>query len=493
MLEINRIFIPIIFTFLAALSIWAVLNLLIKNKYKSSIITSIFFLLFFSYGHLIELAGNFIENKVGIDADLYVSVNLILIFTILSYLVLKFLKKYLVINALFNFIAIGLLVYPVFTIAQTELIKADGQKNELEPKVEEKTFTKSDNVEKPDIYYIILDGYGRDDVLKSVYGYDNDSFLNELENRNFFIARKSRANYAQTLLSLSSTLNMKYLESSVDDSVNTYIYRHNLSSKIINNSVTSFLKKLGYYIVTFATGYSGTEIKNSDLYVVPSFSFDEFQFMLVGMTPLYKLSGAIPNKSPIYLHRQRIVSAIQKIPDIKTQGAPMFLFAHIVAPHPPFVLSKKEKLVEQQKKHILSYSDGSHYHSFKKSLMEEYKKNYISQLKEVNKLIIKMVDKILVNMDRETIIILQSDHGPGLLLNWENPTANTFTERLPILNAYFFSNNKRVPVTESITPVNTFRIIFDYYFNCKYEILDNKSYFSTWSKPQRFINVDQYF
>lgn len=493
MLKINCIFIPIIFTISAALSVWGLLNLLIKNKYKSSIITSIFFILFFSYGHLIELVGNYIQHSIGINADLYVSVNLILIFTIISYLVLKFLKKYLVINSLLNFVAIGLLAYPVFAIAQSELIKTDGQNNESEPKVKENIFTIPDNVEKPDIYYIILDGYGRDDVLKSVYGYDNNSFLNELEDRNFFIAGKSRANYAQTLLSLSSTLNMNYLEPSRDDTVDMNIYRHNLSSEIIHSSVTSILKKIGYHIVTFASGYSGTEIKNSDLYVKPDYLFDEFQFMLVRITPLYKLFETLHNKLPIYLNRQRIVSAIQKIPDIKTQGAPMFLFAHIVAPHPPFVLSNNEKSVELQKKRILSYADGSHYHSFDKSLMEEYKKNYISQLKEINKLIIKMVDKILVNMDRETIIILQSDHGPGLLLNWENPTVNTFTERLPILNAYFFPNDKKIPVTESISPVNTFRIIFNYYFNCKYEILDNKSYFSTWSKPYRFINVDQYF
>ncbi len=74
MLEINLIFIPVIFTLLTILAMWGVLNLLIKNKYKSSIITSIFFLLFFSYGHLISLVGNYIEKALGIDADVYVSI-----------------------------------------------------------------------------------------------------------------------------------------------------------------------------------------------------------------------------------------------------------------------------------------------------------------------------------------------------------------------------------------------------------------------------------
>ena len=104
-----------------------------------------------------------------------------------------------------------------------------------------------------------------------------------------------------------------------------------------------------------------------------------------------------------------------------------------------------------------------------------------------------MVDKILIKKKKEAIIILQSDHGPGLLLDWENPTSKTYTERLPIFNAYYFPNKKITTITNSITPVNTFRILFNNFFNTKYEILGDKSYFSTWSRPYRFINVDQYF
>ena len=485
MLELDRIIIPMTFSIIAALLIWVILNLFIKNKYKSSIVTSLFFLLFFSYGHLIAVSRDFVEITFGINADLYFSVNLMLVLLIISYLIVKSTKNFLSANAALNFIAVILLVYPLFTIIQTESIKTKEHTY-----TSNKEHTLNDDTKKPDIYYIILDGYGRSDVLKS--GYDNKDFLSELENRGFFIARKSRANYAQTLLSLCSTLNMKYLESS-EDSLNMEIYRRNLSSGISNNHVASILKELGYQFVTFATGYSGTEIKNSDLYITPAFSLDEFQFMLIAITPLYKLLEVIPNNSPTYLHRQRILFSIKKIPDINTQNAPMFLFAHIVAPHPPFVLNLNGDSFEQLKNHILSYHDGSHFHSFNASLMKEYKENYIFQLKKLNKLILEMLDRILAKKERDRIIILQSDHGPGLLLNWENPTIETFKERLPILNAYFLPSGEKSSLSESITPVNTFRLIFNYYFNGNYEILDNKSYFSTWLNPQRFINVDQYF
>jgi hypothetical protein len=66
--------------------------------------------------------------------------------------------------------------------------------------------------EKPDIYYIILDGYARADVLSNLYGYDNSDFIKPLEQRGFNMASQSRSNYPRTLLSLASSLNMKYLE-----------------------------------------------------------------------------------------------------------------------------------------------------------------------------------------------------------------------------------------------------------------------------------------
>ena len=46
----------------------------------------------------------------------------------------------------------------------------------------------------PDIYYIILDGYARADILEELYNYDNSEFLEFLEQRGFFVADQGRAN-----------------------------------------------------------------------------------------------------------------------------------------------------------------------------------------------------------------------------------------------------------------------------------------------------------
>ena len=43
---------------------------------------------------------------------------------------------------------------------------------------------------RPDIYYIILDGFARGDILREQFGYDLEPFLRRLEARGFFVARR---------------------------------------------------------------------------------------------------------------------------------------------------------------------------------------------------------------------------------------------------------------------------------------------------------------
>ena len=63
--------------------------------------------------------------------------------------------------------------------------------------------------DRPDIYYIILDAYGRNDVLGE---FDNADFLTDLERRGFFVATSATSNYRDTLQSLASSLNFAYLD-----------------------------------------------------------------------------------------------------------------------------------------------------------------------------------------------------------------------------------------------------------------------------------------
>ena len=64
-----------------------------------------------------------------------------------------------------------------------------------------------------------LDGYARADILAELYAFDNSDFLNFLQDQGFRIASESTSNYIQTHLSMSSALNMSYLDDIAVDQI----------------------------------------------------------------------------------------------------------------------------------------------------------------------------------------------------------------------------------------------------------------------------------
>jgi len=56
-------------------------------------------------------------------------------------------------------------------------------------------------------------------------------------------------------------------------------------------------------------------------------------------------------------------------------------------------------------------------------------------------------------------------------------------EKMHNFNAYYLPHEGESILYDDVTPVNSFRLIFNYYFNGDYEILEDKSY---WSESNPF-------
>lgn len=340
----------------------------------------------------------------------------------------------------------------------------------------------------PDIYYIVLDEYARSDVIMSLYDYDNSSFVEALEERGFAVMDDSQANYPRTVLSLSSTLNMQYLDDMASAMGDSYLWWP--AEKAIHHSqVRQFLESQGYQSIFVASGFDYTDIRDGDAYLSPyPVMLNDFEDVLVRFTNL-SVFGDIAHDLVSYpsheMHRRLILHGYDALKQVVPLSSPKYVFAHILSPHPPFVFDENGEPL-----------DPDYPYSFvlPARVLEDtdtYKKSYVAQLKFTNMKTLEAIDAIIMNSANPPVIILQSDHGPRLFVNYESLEDTCLYERFPILNAYYFPGVEMHAIPTTITPVNTFRLVFNAYFATTLDILPDRSYFSPSSHFYTFTDVTE--
>ncbi|MFQ5400916.1 MAG: sulfatase-like hydrolase/transferase [Anaerolineae bacterium] len=445
----------------------------ISEKGRSTLILSFFYLMFFSFGHILGIL-----NKIGLvsktQPQRYIFLTLWVFLLVAGCLGIWRLR---VIESITNVAIIVILTLLAFPIQGSVAFHFRERANHAVTTIKRAEITapaklRTDNL--PDIYYIILDGYGRADVLNSIYGFDNSKFIAYLEQKGFFVASNSITNYNRTVLSLSSSTNLEYInyltESEGRDSTNYEIFAEMISTSRSRN----LLENAGYKIVTIASGFWATEVDDTDVYLVSPASFSsEFERLLLLNTPLGILPGFARFLS-YEAHRQRVLFAFDELKQLSRENnpTPRFIFAHILSPHPPFVFGQNGERVNPSYSHY-TLRDGNDFLGTR----EEYMRGYQNQLQYLNSLVMDTIEYILDNSANPPVIILQGDHGPGAYTNFESVEKSCNYERSAILNAYYFPDGRTDMLYPSITPVNSFRVIFDTYLNTNFNLLEDKSYF----------------
>ena len=338
---------------------------------------------------------------------------------------------------------------------------------------------------KPDIYYIILDGYARADVLQEVYAFDNTEFLDALRSRGFFVAELSHSNYSQTQLSLASSLNFEYLDY-LSFASGRSTNRDPLGGLILESRVRSWLEEAGYQF--FLSGeYLFAEIRDPAIvFFEPNqTALTTFESLLLEscMFEILVDTGQVDISNYTYqTHREKILNGFAMAERLASSTSPKFVFVHIIAPHPPFVFDQNGDPIQPDWEYTI-FDDNIVTRG-----IDNYIDGYRNQLAYINTLTIEAIDNILDQSPSPPIIILQADHGPGSLYSATVDTS-CVKERLSILNAYLLPPEAEAALGPTITPVNSFRVIFDAVFGGSLGQLPNVSYFSTNDKEFEFVIV----
>jgi hypothetical protein len=337
-----------------------------------------------------------------------------------------------------------------------------------------------------DIYFIVLDGYGREDMLKEIYQFDNSSFTHALENMGFIVGDESSSPYPITIFSIASTLNMHYIHETLDHELKGSLYANELARRIAQNCFVEQINLFGYKTIALESGYPYTEVDGWDRFQSPPDGKSFFSPTPLGaliaersiISFLYELNTQFGTsffnrhtQRLAEIHRDRILYQWETmVKEISTDPEATFVFAHNLAPHPPFVFSRSEDASPVAQS--FSLNDGNRY----RGTTEEYINGYREQVDVLNETIINKLDEILAQPGPEPIIILMGDHGPGAFTNWDQIQTSNIYERFSILYALYLPEIDQLAGPEIPAPVNTFRYILNSYYGYEYPLLEEQNF-----------------
>ncbi|MCC6298880.1 MAG: sulfatase-like hydrolase/transferase [Anaerolineales bacterium] len=452
--------------FLAGILFW-ISHRLLRNPHLSAGTSASLLFLFFAYGQFYSA----FEGRTLFGLAIFRHRILFPLFLLIGLLAVTWIVRRVKRPESFtyplNLISIFLLIYPSFVIlsnlAQQTFSDSSLPNNSA-------VANASADASTPDVYYIILDGYGRQDVLQREYRFDNSEFIEALQARGFYVAECSQSNYAHTLFSLSSSLNYDYLDAlgATDDAERISLLKH--------GAVRAAFEARGYSIVAFPTGWSMTEWTDADVYPDYGKSFTtltEFETLFLDTTMLRVWTDydRLTSKTTPYsqARRLRVLSMIQTLKEIPTWEGKYFVFAHFVIPHPPFSFGADGEWLE------FNADTASH---------EQFVEAYLNQVAYINREILQVIDALQSESDTPPIIIVQGDHGPPPDLT------NDPSVRMPILNAYYLPGvGAAEALYPAVSPVNSFRVVLNRYFESNLPLLEDRSYFAPNQDHERLTLV----
>lgn len=481
----NRAVIPVfLITLSAIVLVWLIICIIFHSFSRGSYFSLFLFLLFFSYGHVYNLIKG--REIAGIEFGF---IKLILVYILVFFIGLIFFIKLKQFSSSFtiwlNILSLFLITINIGQLLYLQIKKLDSNaaKSAVNSSVTDS------GQERPDIYYIILDAYARADFLEETYSFNNSSFISELEKRGFYVAKCANSNYDGTLSSLASSLNYSYLdyynipEDKLSEGSGDEV------KLIAGNQVIKDLSPYGYQFVT-TRGYSAfNDVRDSDIYInvvrdpqlQDSLQRSQFSRLFLSTTLIrliFEVYTANPSEYPYipywfelssdneyldsssfwYHQTLYVFNELEKLPE---KPGNFFVYAHINAPHGPYVFDQ----------------DGNFRYIKPTDDKKEY---YVDTVIYINKRILTLVESLISRSSIPPIIIIQGDHGSHIV-------ASGF-DKHKILSAYYLPGSD-FQLYDTITPVNTFRIILNEYFQKNIKILPDEMYVKRLNKREIFPSL----
>jgi hypothetical protein len=235
-----------------------------------------------------------------------------------------------------------------------------------------------------------------------------------------------------------------------------------------SHQVFRILRTFGYRYFHFGSWWPGTRVnRNADVqHNFAAVTTTQFADLLLSTTAVnpFLLKHFIPSAHSL--------KTFAKLAEIVPEKGPKFVFAHLILPHQPFVFDADGRLLGDAE-----------------ARRRTDRENYLAQLAFTNRKIEELVTRILDSSSSPPVIVLQSDEGPAELNGLGLSREDTIVAHALILNALHLPGFDADRLYPTITPVNTFRMIFNHYLGTSFPELEDRAYISLGQYPYRFEEI----
>jgi hypothetical protein len=482
--EAAELLLPLVIALGAAAGVLALAYVVLREPTRAVVAASVAVFFFFGYGHVFDVVhdnkiGGFIWGRHLVLFPAWTALGLV------SLLILARGRKPL--PDLTRTIALISAVLVVMTAVSIGMAQARAHRSSsAAPPPLLPTTVKLDPPRaepRRDVYYIIPEDYAGDVTSRDAFGFDNGPFLRALERRGFDVLRGALANYPRTAHSVASSINMDYVQN--------LIHLSKKSSdqlpfgRLIRNSIVSrALKGVGYKYVLVGSWWDWTkEDPAADLNLTPR-APSPFTRALLETTMIAPIAERLhlPGVDPRRQYYDLTKRQFDELDKIRSVKGPKFVLAHIMIPHNPYIFR----------------SDGS----FLPQAEEQgtpWPTNYVNQLKYTNKRLLEVIDRLTSGPEESRpIIVLQTDEGAhpsrlqaeGEAFRWDTAALPDLRTNLNILNAYYLPGIEHTRLYPEITPVNSFRLIFNDYFDARLPLLPDRTWvYRDEAHPHEYTDV----
>lgn len=462
-----------IYYVLTAAGVLALSYVILKKTAKAVLFTFLIVCLLLFFGSFHDLVkqlpvGRFVKRYVFIYP--FLTVTMVAAFMVIRRRNSNFqrLVKYLQITALILLAWEGAFFF-------VNLFNGKASRNILfadtthEPALQARAFP---NEQKPDIYFIVFDAYTSTRCLREEFDYDNSALDSFLRAKKFYIVTHGKSNYPVTPYSIASTLNFSYLTPAVT--------RHTFTAQ----DIVKGMKSIEHVRLVPYVEQQGYAVFNHSIFNLPGHPVKENEFfgylkegLLTRQTFVERFRADIGWNFSMRNWRTGAVTTAEVFPKERTkwlrtflyneldglqkalskqQEQPKFVYCHVLMPHEPYYFNSDGSFV----------SDAVFYFS------KQPKTSYRNQLIHTNTILRDVVNSIFTCDHKNKIVIVEGDH--GFRDYGQKDKAKRIFENL---NAIYFYDGNYSALYNTMSPVNTFRVVLNQYFHENLPYLKDSSIF----------------